>query len=284
VSVSAQAKTMRTGNEPNQVVQNPVIKAKVSSGGHIDNLDITASIGGSAFKLAMNPNQAGVMKLKITAADAGKALYAFDLYDTMAGGTLNVEGTQINGGKSNDLKGSATISDFTIVKAPALAQLINGMSLSGFDELLNKKGISFSKLRTDFVWKETPQGRVINLSNGRTSGASIGLSFGGVVNQTKGTMDISGTFVPMSEINKFVSSIPLIGQLLTGGKNGGIIAATYAMKGSSDNPNVFVNPLSVLAPGFLRSILFEGGFDLDGDDDVDIKATAPAKKGRGSYN
>ena len=51
-----------------------------------------------------------------------------------------------------------------------------------------------------------------------------------------------------------------------GGKNGGIIAATYAMKGSTDNPNVFINPLSVLAPGFLRSILFEGGFDLDGDD------------------
>ena len=284
VSVSAQAKTMRTGSEPNQVVQNPVIKARVSSGGHIDNLDITASISDSAFKLMMNPNQAGVMKLKITAADAGKALYAFDLYDTMAGGTLNVEGTQISGGKSNDLKGTATISNFAIVKAPALAKLINGMSLSGFDELLNNKGIAFSKLRTDFSWKETPEGRVINLSNGRTSGASIGLTFGGVVNQTKGTMDISGTLVPMSEINKFVSSIPLIGQLLTGGKNGGIIAATYAMKGDSDNPRVFINPLSVLAPGFLRSILFEGGFDIDGDDEMEIKPTAPAKKGRGSYN
>lgn len=282
VSVTAQAKTMRTGNLPAQVVQNPAIKAKVSPGGRIDNLDIAASIGGSAFKLAMNPNQSGVMKLKITAADAGKALYAFDLYDTMSGGTLNVDGTQIPGGKANDLKGVATISNFTIVKAPALAKLINGMSLTGFDELLNNKGIAFSKLRTDFIWKETADGRVINLSDGRTSGASIGLSFGGVINQTKGTMDLSGTFVPMSEINKFVSSIPLVGQLLTGGKNGGIIAATYAMKGDSDNPRVFINPLSVLAPGFLRSILFEGGFDFD--DGSDEKTAAPVKRERGGYN
>ncbi len=284
VSVTAQAKMLRTGDQPTQVIQNPVIKAKVSPGGHIDNLDIAASIGGSAFKLSMNPNQDGIMKLKITAADAGKALYAFDLYDTMAGGTLNVEGTQIKGGKANDLKGIATVSNFSIVKAPALAKLVNGMSLSGFDELLNNKGIAFSKLRTDFVWKETVDGRVINLSDGRTSGASIGLSFGGVINQTKGTMDISGTFVPMSQINKFVSSIPLVGQLLTGGKNGGIIAATYAMKGESDNPRVFINPLSVLAPGFLRSILFEGGFDFDGDDEKELKPAAPVKQGRGSYN
>ncbi|MBU6234951.1 MAG: hypothetical protein KGQ41_03825, partial [Alphaproteobacteria bacterium] len=69
-----------------------------------------------------------------------------------------------------------------------------------------------------------------------------------------------GTAIPMSEINGLISSIPLVGDILTGGnKNSGIFAATYTMKGNSADPSVSVNPLSVLTPGILRRILFEGG-------------------------
>ena len=210
-------------------------------------------------------------------------MHVFDIYEHMIGGTLIVEGQQIPGGKLNDIKGTATIKDFKVVKAPALAQLINSVSLVGFGQLLQNQGIAFTRLRTDYLWKESSAGRIINLSDGRTSGASIGLTFGGTVNQTKGTIDISGTFVPMSEVNKFVSNIPIIGQLLTGGKNGGVIAATYAMKGDSENPSVFINPLSVLTPGFLRSILFEGGMDVDTGDDPDEDAPPVQKQPRG-YN
>lgn len=285
VALKAVARILRTGDEPDQIVRNATVQAEVNSMGLLKSLNVSADADNSPFRLSLNPDAGGKMKLRITAANAGKTLYAFDVYDSMIGGTMIVEGAQISGGLLNDIKGSATIRDFSIVKAPALAQLINGLSLTGFAELLQNKGIAFSKLKTDFVWKKTSQGRVINLSNGRTSGASIGLSFGGVVNQTKGTMDLSGTFVPMSGINKVVGSIPLIGHLLTGGKDGGIIAATYAMKGDSDNPRVFINPLSVLAPGFLRSILFENGFggEDDEEEDSDSGKTRPPKT-RGQYN
>ena len=273
---------MRMGNDADQIITNPVLKADIDAQGQIRNLDMTASVGSGPFHLFIKPDQTGVMTLKITAADAGKTLRAFDIYDNMIGGTLVVTGKQIPDGKINDIKGSASIQNFRVVKAPALAQLINGLSLSGVGELLQNRGIAFSRLRTNYIWKETPEGRIISLTNGRTSGASIGLSFGGVVNQSKGTMDISGTFVPMSQINKIVSSIPLIGQLLTGGKNGGIIAATYAMKGDSDNPRVFINPLSVLTPGFLRSILFEGGLDMNDNDEGEPRK--PVQKSRSGLN
>ena len=36
-----------------------------------------------------------------------------------------------------------------------------------------------------------------------------------------------------------------------------LFAATYTMSGAANDPKVIVNPLSVLAPGFLRKILFE---------------------------
>ncbi len=282
VTLNAKTDIMRTGDDADQVIKSTTLAVAVNPQGHVTDLDLIATIGKGSFHTIMKPDQSGVMTLKVLAADAGQTLRAFDIYDNMIGGTLNVDGKQISGGQLNDLKGTATIKDFSVVKAPALAQLVNGLSLSGVNQLLQNKGISFSKLRTDFIWKDTPNGRVISVNNGRTSGASIGLSFGGTVNQTKGTMDISGTFVPMSEINKVVSSIPIIGSLLTGGKNGGIIAATYAMKGPSDNPRVFVNPLSVLTPGFLRSILFEGGIDMDGDSDE--ADTPPPKQTKKSYN
>lgn len=283
VNVIATTRTARTGDAPDQIVNSPKIKADVDANGDIRALDIAAAVGSGPLSVLLQPDAAGRMKLKVRAADAGATLYAFDIYDDIQGGQLIVDGAQVQGGKINDIKGSATIRDFRVVDAPVLAQLMNGFSFEGMDELVKQKGISFTRLKTDYVWKESAQGRVISVSNGRTSGASIGLSFGGVINQTKGTIDVSGTFVPMSQINKFVSSIPLVGQLLTGGKNGGIIAATYAIKGQSENPSVIINPLSVLAPGFLRSILFEGGLDMDDDDDGSERAP-PKKAERSGYN
>ena len=88
------------------------------------------------------------------------------------------------------------------------------------------------------------------------------------MDKSNSTMDLQGTIVPMSEINTFLSNIPLIGDLLTGGSGGGIIAATYTMKGNSKEPSVLINPLSVLTPGFLRTILFEGGYDEPIPDDA----------------
>ncbi|MBL4590023.1 MAG: hypothetical protein JKY11_08100, partial [Alphaproteobacteria bacterium] len=62
----------------------------------------------------------------------------------------------------------------------------------------------------------------------------------------------------LSTINKVVGSIPIVGQLLTGG--GALIAATYTMTRDvgGDDVTVSVNPLSALTPGILRKILFEG--------------------------
>jgi hypothetical protein len=61
----------------------------------------------------------------------------------------------------------------------------------------------------------------------------------------------------MDTLNKVLGKIPLVGNILTGGEGGGVFAATYSIKGSSDDPRVSVNPLSVLTPGILRRILWE---------------------------
>jgi len=70
--------------------------------------------------------------------------------------------------------------------------------------------------------------------------------------------------VPAYTINRIIGQIPLLGQILTGGDNEGMFAATYSLKGPLADPEVSVNPLSALAPGLLRK--FFGVFsDKTGD-------------------
>lgn len=267
VALTIKTNTMRMGDAANQVIGSPVMTALINPDGQVKNLDLKGGVGTGSLSLKLAPSSQGVMNLQADSDNAGAALYVLGAYDNMVGGTLAVSGAQIAGGGINDIQGAALISDFKVVKAPALAQLIGAFSITGLPELLANDGISFSKLKTNFIWRQTRRGnRIINFYDGATSGGSVGLTFGGVINQTQDTIDISGTFVPISQINRVVSAIPIVGQLLTGGKNGGIIAATYSLKGPSSNPSVRVNPLSVLAPGFLRSILFEGGLNSGRDE------------------
>jgi hypothetical protein len=269
--------TMKTGDDKDQMLLTPALTLKTNAKGDVTYLDLFGSFPGGNVTVSLKQNANKKSELQIKSENAGAALRVLDIYDSMIGGSMDIRGTQIEGGGVNDIRGRAVISKFTIVKAPFLAKLINLFSLSGLTELLQNKGIEFKNLKTDFEWRDAKSGRIIALRNGRTTGASIGLTFGGTVNQDKGKLDISGTFVPISEINSFFNKIPLIGSLLTGGKNGGVIAATYAMTGDTENPSVFLNPLSVLTPGFLRSILFEN--DKNSFDDMDKKKSAPVKKG-----
>ncbi|MDH3596031.1 MAG: hypothetical protein OEM93_14410, partial [Rhodospirillales bacterium] len=74
-------------------------------------------------------------------------------------------------------------------------------------------------------------------------------------------LDLEGTIVPAYTFNRILGAIPILGRILTGGEGEGLFAFTYEMKGALDDPEVSVNPLSALAPGFLRGLF--GGIDGD---------------------
>ena len=284
VNATVKVAQMKTGDTAENLLLSPLLSLKTNAAGDVTFLDLKGGFPNGTVSVSLKPDDTGKTKLQIQSGNAGGALKAFGLYDQMIGGQMDIRGTQIKGGGVNDIVGRGVIKNFTVVRAPILAKLINLFSLSGLTELLQNKGIEFETLKTEFEWKDTKEGRVIALRNGRTTGASIGLTFGGNIYQDKGSINVSGTFVPMSEINGFFSKIPLIGNLLTGGKNGGVIAATYAMTGKSSDPNVFINPLSVLTPGFLRSIFFESNKDVfedGGFGDTDAPAQPVKKK---AYN
>ena len=57
-----------------------------------------------------------------------------------------------------------------------------------------------------------------------------------------------------------LGEIPLIGNLIVGRKGEGLFALDYGITGPLDEPIITVNPLTALAPGFLRNFfrLFRG--------------------------
>jgi hypothetical protein len=62
-------------------------------------------------------------------------------------------------------------------------------------------------------------------------------------------------------INALLGNIPLLGRLFSPETGGGVFAATFRLQGPLDDPQVSVNPLAALTPGFLRGIfgLGQGG-------------------------
>ena len=227
--------------------------------------EMDGKTGVGKIYIRYKPDSSGRPILRAEIDDAGAALKAFDIYETLEGGKLIATAVPSSEFWKGDLNGHVAIMDFTLVEAPLLARLISAISLPGLAQLFGSEGIDFSRLEADFKWTSRPQGSLITISDGRTAGSELGLTFEGTVDRAEDELDLTGTIVPASTVNNIIGKIPLIGSVLTGG-GGALIAATYTARGSAADPDVSINPLSVLAPGFLRRLFFEGGFDFDEDE------------------
>ncbi len=201
-------------------------------------------------------------RFHLTSLDAGAMMKAMGFYDHMVGGRLVLDGTTDIEAKGLPFEGDLTITDFKVVQAPALARLASLASFSGLIETMSGSGIGFSRLTAKLVQTETR----ITIKESLAAGGSLGVTAHGWVERKTDIAEIEGTAVPAYTLNRFIGAIPLIGTIITGGQNEGIVAADFRVTGHLDQPEVSVNPLSALAPGILRRIVrFFGG--LEGDDE-----------------
>lgn len=210
------------------------------------------------MRLSYGPGADGVVRLSVTADDAGAALRTFDLVGTVRGGRLVIDGTRLADAAApgTAFVGRLRMDRFRVVRAPVLARLLAALSLGGLNDLLTSDGIDFSRLVAGYRLDDG----VLAISDARTSGGALGLTLDGTVDLDTDRVDVEGTIVPLSGVNKVIGAIPIIGDLLTGGEGQGVFAFTYGVEGPLAEPRVTVNPLAVLAPGFLRNLFF-----LDGD-------------------
>lgn len=192
--------------------------------------------------------EAGTRSFRMQCDDAGLLARSFDVADGVYDGTLDIRGTYDDSQKYNPLAGRVTITNFVEKDAPILGKILNLSSLTGLLDTLTGKGITFDKLGADFVLANDK----VTINNLHLRGDSIGIIADGYVNLAKETLKVEGSLAPAYMLNSILSKIPLVGELLAGGEGEGLFAVNFTIKGHTDDPDVLVNPLSALTPGFTR--------------------------------
>jgi hypothetical protein len=192
----------------------------------------------------------GGRRLSASAADAGRLLSAFDVMNTMDGGRLTIAGSFDDRAAGEPLSGTAEIEDFRIRDAPAMARVLQAMTLYGLVDLVGGPGLGFTRLVAPFRLT----GPVLELNDARAFSSSIGLTAKGRIDLAAERAEIDGTVVPAYFFNSLLGKVPFLGRLLVPEQGGGLFAATYSVRGKLSDPTVSVNPLSTLTPGFLRGL------------------------------
>ncbi len=222
------------------------------AGSRLDLAQLKAVAGNGTMTLDYVPD--GNQKvLHFAADDAGQALAALGLTRGVRGGKLSLDGTTRTDDPVWLTTAKLDITDFRLTDAPIIARLVNAISPTGFVDLLSGQGLAFDHLNAEMDY----QGGKITFRNGRSAGA-LGISFEGDVDLDHDRVALKGTVVPVDTFNRILAAIPVLGDVLTGGERGGLIGWTYTIEGTTNDPRVSVNPLSMFAPGFLRNLFFLG--------------------------
>lgn len=195
-------------------------------------------------------NQKTGRQFLLKADNAGEFIRATNFMDNLEGGTLNVDGQYIDDVKKPYLDAVLRINDLRVTDAPLLTKIISLTSPVGFVETLTGQGVSLTRIKMPFTYAR----KVITLNKASAKGPSLGFNVDGKIDMHHGEVDLEGTVIPAYVFNSAVGKIPVIGEVLSGGENEGLIATRFSAKGEYPDPEISVNPLSMLTPGFLRGI------------------------------
>jgi hypothetical protein len=203
--------------------------------------------GGSPLNITLTPQDEG-RSFQIVADDAGAALHALDVSDSVVGGHLEIKGAYANNRPRSCVGGTVAIDNFRVINAPVMARLLNAASVIGLVDALTGEGLKFDTFRAAYTKKDG----LTRFENAKANGISMGFTASGSVNGLNDTMNIEGSIVPANVLNSVLGKLPLVGGLFGGAS--GIFAINYKIEGDKKDPSVTANPLTVLTPGFTRNI------------------------------
>jgi len=224
------------------------------AGEHIMSADLTIGGGkGSTFRVM--PGKDG-RSLAFYVADLGVLLREAGWVDGFIGGYVDFRGRFDDAAADTPLDGTLKFGPYRLEKVTARDGI--GTMNSTIDGL-NRGGNALQQF--DGLEAEIHKvGDKIDVRKGRTSGHSIGLTTQGTIDLGNDTASLRGIVVPGFALNNLLSNVPLLGPLLTGGKDGGVFAITYRLNGPLDDLKSDINMMSAVTPGALRG-LFTGMSD-----------------------
>ncbi len=220
----------------------------VRHGGQIRKLALSGKLGRAPLTVTSAP-QGNVLTLMATSADAGATLEFLDLYKRLANGRLETTIRMLNG----RWDGVAVVRDFGLREDPAMKRLTEeslAQGKAGNDPHIDASNLNFTKLFIDF----SKTGSRVEVKDGALFSPQMGATVQGSIDFARDKVQIGGTFVPIYGVNNLFSQVPIVGPLLGGGEHEGLFGLNYKITGSVAKPDLTIDPLSALAPGFLRKI------------------------------
>ena len=214
----------------------------------VHNSNINAKLNNNRkFKLSVvsNNNKQKITNLEIERPEPFIKNYKF--IKGFKEGKLLYESSEFDGKITSNLK----IIDFKVKEVPVLAKLLTLASLQGIADLLTGEGIRFTDLEMDYEIL----GNTTKIKEMYAIGPAISVMMEGYIVKNELT-SLRGTLVPATTVNKTISKIPMLGEILVGKKIGeGVFGVSFKIKGPPKKLKTTVNPIKTLTPRFITRTL-----------------------------
>jgi hypothetical protein len=143
------------------------------------------------------------------------------------------------------------IENFKIVNAPGLIKLLSLADLGGLADLAEGEGLSFDVLEINMEKNKS----FLKLNEVLALGPSMSVLMEGYQDEN-GLTSLKGTLVPAKTLNKMISKIPVIGNIVIPKEVGeGLFGVSFKMKGPKGNIKTTINPIKTLTPRFIQKII-----------------------------
>ena len=178
-------------------------------------------------------------------SDLPKPLLAeFNFFRGLTGGKLIY--TSIMDGDDFDSK--LKIENFKVINAPGVIKLLSLADLGGPADLAEGEGLSFDILEI----KMNSDKGYLKLDEILATGPSISVLMEGYKDQNDIT-SLRGTLVPAKNLNKLISKIPVIGNIVIPKEVGeGLFGISFKMKGPPGKIKTSINPIRTITPRFIQ--------------------------------
>ena len=154
---------------------------------------------------------------------------------------------------SNGEETSSTLKiyNFKLKELPGLTKVLTLASLQGIADTLSGEGIRFDEFEMNFRNKKD----LMTIDEIYAIGPAISVLMNGYIEKNR-LISLRGTLVPATTINKFIGSLPILGDILVGSKTGeGVFGVSFKIKGPPKKLETTVNPVKTLTPRFITRTL-----------------------------
>ncbi|MBM3610343.1 MAG: DUF3971 domain-containing protein [Alphaproteobacteria bacterium] len=181
-----------------------------------------------------------------------RLLKGFDITETISSGEVSFTLERQKKAELSPFKGNAYAENLRIKGAPILAKLLSLLSIEGILSTLQGDGVLFVRGEADFEYLN----KKIAVQHLELASTSLGLTGKGYIDLKEKTLDAEGYIIPANILNQLIGNIPLLGRLVSGNskEHKGLVSMSYSMKGPLKDPIVSSNPLSALAPNFVKGL------------------------------